>query len=174
MNVGRVGNVTAEQGYSEDEFLVHFDGEPITYETRILYKVDKFTYFPFDKVPDWLCPLSIDDLNAIDEAVVRTTMAVAMQSLLSVETLLPIVRTIRARRLPLRGRDLWATFRAHDFPAELQELFETQFDFAIDLLLAMNGRPPVKRKRVKPMSIGRYLTPSRLKLSGPSPGISFD
>ena len=175
MYVGRIGTVTADRGWNDDEFLVHFDGEPVTLETRIFYKRDKFAFSPIDKIPNWLCPLAIDDLNAVDEAAVRIAMTMAtVGELWSVETLLPIIGTVRARRLPIRGADLWPTFEAHGFSSELQNSFEAQFNFAIDLLLAMNGRPPVKRRRVKPMSIGRYLTPARLEFSGPSPGIIID
>jgi hypothetical protein len=172
-DAGREATVTAERGFNGDEFLVHFDLEPENYETRISYSRDKFAYAPIKKLPDWLCRLSIDDLSALDDSVIHTAVlfVTSKHKIWSVETLLPILSVVRSRRLPLSGADLWLTLEAHGFSPVTQDSFENYFDFAIEVLIAMVGRPPIKRKLVGPMSIGRYLTPARLEQLGPSRGI---
>jgi hypothetical protein len=55
-------------GWSDDEFLVHFDKDETDTLTRIGYKRDKFAYSPMEKIPDWLCHLSIDDPSSIEES----------------------------------------------------------------------------------------------------------
>jgi hypothetical protein len=37
----------------------------------------------------------------------------------------------------------------------------------------MHGRPAIKKRRVKAMSIGRYLTPGQEENGGPSPGVTY-
>lgn len=174
-NAGRIATVTADRGFNDGEFLVHFDNDPNNYEIRIGYSWDKFAFAPIDQIPSWLCKLSIDDLSAIDEAVIQTAILFATNNSAtwSVEILLPVLGTVRSRRLPITGADLWPTFEAHGFSSAMRSSFEDRFDFGIELLIAMVGRPPIKRKLVEPMSIGRYLTPSRLSELGPSRGIKI-
>jgi len=174
-NAGKEATVTAERGYDDYEFFVHIDLEPAHYETRISRTRDKFTFLPIDHAPHWLCALSIDDLSAIDEAVVRTAVLFASEKKpkWSVSMLLPIISVVRSRRLPVSAFDLWPTFEAHDFSSRLSGAFENYFNFAIEMLAEMHGRPPIKRRRVRAMSIGRYLTPTHLEFSGPSPGIKI-
>jgi hypothetical protein len=67
MYTGLRATVSDQPGWSEDEFLVHFDNDAEDTLTRVGYKRDKFAYFPIARIPDWLCHLSIDDLSAIEE-----------------------------------------------------------------------------------------------------------
>ena len=171
-NSGALATVTTEHGFNQDDFLVHFDGEPERWETRISYARDRFTFPPIERLPTWLCHLSTDDLSVIDELVIRTAdLFIANSNVWSVETLLPILSTVRSRRLPVGGADLWPTLEAHGFPSESAPSFQDRLDYAIEVLVTMIGRPPIRRKKVRPMSIGRYLTPARLQELGHSPGI---
>src|SRR5258708_23336985 len=89
----------------------------------------------------------------------------------STSALLPLIATVRHRRLPVLGAEPWPTLEAHGIPESLKHDFCRKFDFAIELLISMHGRPPVQKRRVRAMSIGRYLTPFEKKSFGPSPGI---
>jgi hypothetical protein len=111
MNAGKQGTVTATRGVDDREFIAHFDFEPEHYETRIGYSWDRFAFTPIEQIPEWLCQLSIDDLNAIDDSVIKTAalLAASGTEIWSVETLIPILGTVRSRRLPLSGADLWPT-----------------------------------------------------------------
>jgi hypothetical protein len=169
---GCEATVVAEKGLNDDEFVVHFDGEPDSHQMRINYKRDSFAFLPISKPPDWLCDLAIDDLNSIDEAIVQTRILLAGKDIAwSASTLLPIVAVLRGRRLPIVASELWPTLKAHGFPTRSRRSFEAQLNFSLDLLCTMHGRPPIKRRKVKAMSIGRYLTPSEIDFYGTSPGI---
>jgi hypothetical protein len=175
VDAGKEAVVTATRGFNESEFYVRFDSDP-KYEYRINYTRDTFAPAPIQIVPKWLCPLSIDDLNAIDKSIVQIFMRLAIKSSAewTVDLLLPIVAVVRGRRLPIAAADLWPAFRAHGFSPKLEYSFEKYFDFALELLTTMHGRPAIKRKRVKAMSIGRYLTSTQLDFYGPSPGIDIE
>lgn len=155
-NAGREATVTAERGFNDGEFLVHFDLEPQEHQSRVIYNLDRFSFAPIESIPDWLCHLSTDDLSALDEAIVQTSVLFRHHSGWSIDVLIPILSTIRSRRLPVAGTDLWPTLEAHGWPTATRDDFEDRLAFAIETLVAMVGRPAIRRKLVPPMSIGRY------------------
>ena len=174
MYSGRIGTVSDQPGYSDDEFLVHFEFDPQDILTRIGYQRDKFAYFPIKKIPKWLCHLSIDDLSAIDESCLDTVLnfAVYKSKAKWADLLLPLFATVRSRRLPVMATDLWPTLVAHGFSKKHKSDFQKYFDFGIELLVSMRGRPSIQRKKMAPMSRGRYLTPGQEKYFGPSPAFT--
>jgi hypothetical protein len=174
MYSGLRATVSDQPGWSEDEFLVHFDNDPKDTLTRIGYKRDKFAYFPITRVPDWLCHLSIDDLSAIEESSLLTVLnfADAPKKKKWCDILEPLIATVRGRRLPILGADIWPTLIAHGFSARQKTNFCDFFDFGVDLLVLLNGRRAIRRKEMHPMSRGRYLTPGQEEYYGPSPTLT--
>jgi hypothetical protein len=174
MYSGLIATVSDQPGWSDDEFLVHFDKDETDTLTRIGYKRDKFAYFPVEKIPDWLCHLSIDDLSAIEESTLLTVLnfAIAPKRRKWSNILLPLIATVRSRRLPILSADIWPTLIAHAFPTSQKADFCKFFDFGIELLVSLNGRPAVQRKKMQPMSQGRYQTPGQEEYFGPSPTIT--
>jgi hypothetical protein len=173
MYVGREATVSHEPGLSDDEFLVKFDSDPPNQLTRIAHKRDVFAYSPLGEIPNWLCSLSIDDLCTIDHSALdlAVLLAVGAKKSFSPNTRLPLIATVRQRRLPMLSVDLWPTLEAHGIPKPLKHDFCRKFDFAIELLVSLHGRPAVQKRRVRAMSIGRYLTAGEEEHFGPSPGI---
>lgn len=175
MYAGRCATVSDQPGPRNDEFYVQFDTEEKGTLTRISHRLDKFVHLPLRTVPEWMCHLSVDDLSLIDESclemVLRFAMARANANL--ADLLLPILSTIHSRRLPVSSSDVWPTLVAHGFPRNRKQKFKEFIDFGLRVLLLFNGRPPILRRRMKPMSRGRYLTPSHEKWSGPSPTLTF-
>src|ERR1700687_280513 len=171
MNVGRKATVSPKPWLS-DEFLVKFDTAPPDELTRIVQRLTVFSYLPLDKMPDWLCDLAIDDLCSIDLSALdlALSLSVVAKKGWSVTTLLPLITTVRQRRLPVLGAELWPTLEEHGVPKNLKHDFCRKFDFAIELLASLHGRPAVQKRRVRAMSIGRYLTPSQEEYFGPSLG----
>jgi hypothetical protein len=156
MYAGLEATVCNERGFDGDEFLVQFDvQEEDDWSTRVSYKFDAFGHVPID-VPNWLCSLSIDDLWAIDDAALQAALVIEVGNQWSARAILPLVARVRERRLPVLAHDLWLTLRSHGFSHRLKQDFYRLFDFSIELLVSLNGRPPIKKKRVEPMSIGRY------------------
>jgi len=124
-------------------------------------------------MPDWLCDLSVDDLCSIDLSALDLALGLVAgaKKIWSVTVLLPLITAVRQRRLPILGAELWPTLEAHGIPKNLKHDFCRKFDFAIDLLVSLHGRPAVKKRRVRAMSIGRCLTPGQEEYFGPSHGI---
>ena len=171
MYAGRCATISDQPGWSDEEFLVQFDVEETGTLTRISYQRDKFTYFPLKAMPEWLCHLSIDDLSVIDESCLETVLnfTVAKRDSNWADLLVPVISTIRRKRLPISSSDVWSTLIAHGFPRNHKQRFKEHFNFGLRLLLLFNGRPPIQRRKMNPMSRGRYLTPSQEEWSGPSP-----
>jgi hypothetical protein len=155
MFAGQEATVSDEPGLDESEFLVKFDDQQEGWGTSVSYKRDAFGRVPIE-VPDWLCSLSIDDLCAIDGAALHMALIRQAEPLWSSKTLMPLISVVRQRRLPVTADDLWLTLRSHGFARKLKPDFLRLFDFSIELLISLNRRPPIKKKRVAPMSIGRY------------------
>jgi len=174
MYSGRVGTVSDRQAYSDDEFIVHFDLDPQEILTRIGYQTDKFTYFPIKKAPEWLCHLSIDDLSALDKSCLDAVInfAVYKSNAKLADLLLPLFSAVRSRRLPIMVTDLWPTLVAHGYSKKHKSNFQRYFDFGIELLVSLHGRPSIKCKKMAPMSRGRYLTPGQEEFLGPSPAFT--
>jgi len=167
MSAGLCGTVSDRPGYPDDEFLVQFDIERKGTLTRIGYQRDKFAFFPLGEIPNWLCPLSVDDLSMVDEACLDTALNARWADLL-----LPLISMVRSRRLPISSADIWPTLVAHGFPTSKKKKFHRLFDFGTRLLLLLNGRPPIQRRKMRPMSRGRYLTPGQEEYLGPSPSLT--
>jgi hypothetical protein len=173
MHSGKEATVSNEPGWSGDEFFVKFDFQLPNLLTRVNYKTDEFGYAPLETPPDWLCSLSIDDLCAIENAARDVILKTESRTnpKWSVETLLSLIATVRRRRLPVLGSDIWPTLEMHGLSRNVRNGFCRNFDFGIQLLVSLHGRPAIKKKRVKAMSIGRYQTPSQEEYFGPSPGV---
>jgi hypothetical protein len=155
MHAGLEATVFKERGLDEDEFLVQFDDQGGNSSTRVSYKFDAFGHVPID-APNWLCSLSIDDLWAVDDAALHAALIIGTGGSWYAGAILPLIASVRQRRLPVSADDLWLTLRSHGFSPILQQDFCRLFDFSIELLVSLNGRPPIKKKRVEAMSIGRY------------------
>jgi hypothetical protein len=173
-NAGYSAVVSKQPGWSEDEFLARFDFQPKTHLTRIHYKHDEFAVAPVAPPPKWLCSFSIDDLCAIEGStlMVALNMANTTRSTWTPESMLALISTVRVRRLPVSGSELWPTLAMHGFHSRLKRSFCAHIDFSLRLLRALHGRAPIKKRRVEAMSIGRYMTPAQLEHYGPSPGLT--
>ena len=174
MFAGHEAIVSDEPWPFDGEFLVKFDCHPRERSTRIHYRRDEFVYSPLNEIPKWLCSLSIDDLCAIENAILEMEgrRAEKAERLWSARTSLPLIETVWQRRLPVTAADLWLTLESHGISRNLRADFCRVFDFGIQILISLHGRPAIQKKRVRAMSVGRYLTPGRERYLGPSPGVA--
>ncbi|MGU9980723.1 hypothetical protein ACJ4V0_11855 [Phreatobacter sp. HK31-P] len=75
-----------------------------------------------------------------------------------------IIQTVWWQRYPVRAEDLWPMLEAHGFPKSHLLRFVDRFNFGIDLLVHAQGRRPNSRRRMEPLSKGRYLTAAQVAL----------
>lgn len=154
--IGTVASKTTWWG--GDEFCVRFDHEPREVLQRILIKHDQFALEPIGAAPQWLLPLSTDDLAFVDEAVIRLCTALFQKGKWRWRDaeLYALIEMLWSRRLPVQGKGVWETCAAHGIPQNYKNRFVRTFDFGAGLLVYSRGRPPIKRRHVQAMSIGRY------------------
>lgn len=150
--------VSHEYALGPDEFCVKFDGEPQEHLQRVLLKHDQFVAEPIGDPAHWLPPLATDDLAELDEFIVRLCGALYQNGKWHWldEEFYPLIIMTWRHRFPLRGSDLWEMCVAHGIPQKFKSRFIKSFDFGFDLLVFAQGRPPIKRRHVLPMSIPRY------------------
>jgi hypothetical protein len=154
---GRSATVSEHPSPIEGEFLVHMDGDRDDAQSRVSYSRDLFVSAPLGLVPKWMCPLSMRNLYALEDAAVRG-MLCAYESggrTIRVEVAQTLAAVAWGRRLPVTGAQLWAMLQVHDFDDSWKSEFCTLFDFGVSLLVSTHQRRPIKNKIVKPMSIDR-------------------
>jgi hypothetical protein len=152
---GHSATVSAHPSPIEGEFLVHMDGDPDDWQWRVSYSRDLFVRAPLQLVPSWMCPFSMKDLCALEDAAlcgVLRTFELGVQAI-RVEVAQTLAAVAWGRRLPVTGAQLWAMLQVHGFDASWKSEFCLLFDFGFSLLVATHGRRPIRKKIVKPMSI---------------------
>ena len=155
MRAGRSATVSPAPSPIEGEFLVHMDGDRDDTLWRVSYCRDQFVRAPLQLVPSWMCQLSINDLCALEDAALRSTFRafeLGMQTI-RVEVAQSLAAVAWGRRLPINGAQLWAMLEVHGFDDSWKSEFCLLFDFGFSLLVRTHGRQPIKKKKVKPMSI---------------------
>jgi hypothetical protein len=155
---GQIATVVSAAG-RDDYFEVRFSREERG-RSRVCYRHEEFLVFPLPTVPAWLCPLSIDDLNSLENAIIACVRNAVGDNQPPSAMLIAKALAITTwhRRLPVCGRLLYNTLESHGFREEWRDEFSLLFDFAVDVLTATHGRPSIKRKAVHAMSIGRYVS----------------
>lgn len=112
-------------------------------------------------VPAWMPPVSIDDNAALHESLLDILPHVvvgAHEFSFKPDLLWRVVSVCWQRRLPLQRSDIWPLIQAHGVSVRHKSRVLDFFDFGVKLLTVTHGRPAIKRKRMVPMSKGRYLT----------------
>jgi hypothetical protein len=152
---GHSGTVSSEPSPIEGEFLVHMDEDPDETLWRVSYSRDQFVRPPSQFVPSWMCPLSINDLCALEDAALRSTLRafeLGMRTI-PVEVAQSLAAVAWRRRLPINGAQIWEMLEAHGFDDSWKSEFCQLFEFGFSLLVGTHGRRPIKKKKVKPMSL---------------------
>jgi hypothetical protein len=98
-----------------------------------------------------MCPLSITDLCALEDTALEDTLRAFQLG----EVAQSLAAVAWARRLPLNGTQLWAMLEVHGFDVSWKSEFLLLFDFGVSLLVRTHGRRPIKKKKVRSMSIDR-------------------
>jgi hypothetical protein len=154
---GYTATVTALPSSIEGEFLVHVDGDPDDQQMRVSYSRDLFVMAPLQLVPKWMCPFSMRDLCALEDAAVHSLLRAFEAGGHTIRT--EVAQSVAAiawwRRLPVKGEQLWTMLQVHGFDDSWKSEFCLLFDFGFSLLIGTHGRRPIKKKITEPMSIVR-------------------
>jgi hypothetical protein len=143
-----------------DQFAVKMDYEAIDYMRTVTRFLDLYIVEPFTPLASWMPQFSVQDVLAIHEAILRV-LDVHIKSRAQRplhKSISPIVSACWWQRLPASGHEIWPILVAHGFAETKRGEFIKLFEFGFDLLVRTHGRPPIKRKRMPPLSKGRYLS----------------
>jgi hypothetical protein len=167
-DVGQAGLVLDDRPYwlRYGQFIVKMDYELNDDVQRIVSpEHELFLIEPMGKVPGWMPPFSIDDVFIIHENMLRgyVDMKQIAGKKAITSAIYPIVSGCWRRRLPAKATDIWPMLMAHGFGKQHRTSFVEAFDFGFELLIRSNGRNPIKRKRMEPLAIGKYLPNSKPK-----------
>lgn len=172
--VGQSGVVVAdERGICpSDRFLVKMPYDKPGVLRMVMPSHELFLDAQLLVVPSWMAPLSIRDNAFLHDSLPSSLndLTPATDHGITDQSLDWIIATCWRHRLPLVGAEVWPVLKAHGADAKLEAGFINCFDFGTRLLTTTQGRPSVKRRRMSPMSKGRYITKAqqsiRLELFG--------
>jgi hypothetical protein len=149
-----------------DRFLVKMEYEKTRALRMVMPSHELYLDSKLFVVPAWMPPISIEDNALLHECLLGSLDKITAAHGRSMvgNSLLGIIATCWWQRLPLDGADIWPMLDAHGVASNLKADFIEFFEFGVSLLTAIQGRPAVKRKRMRAMSQGRYLTKGRREL----------
>jgi hypothetical protein len=148
-----------------DQFLVKMDYEVEKGGTRVVtLAYDLFSIEPLPSAPVWMPSLSIADALAVHEYMLQgIDNHLQLNDPADLSNLCyPIVSGCWSRRFPLTAEEILAMLQAHYCPVDKQ--FCQLYTFGIELLVRTHGKPAIKRKRMKPLSQGKYLSSNQRKM----------
>jgi hypothetical protein len=137
-------------------FLVKADGDKPRVEQIINPRIDLFAVLSTSKTSaDWLPPLCMREAAELDEVVLAVCDRYAKLASLKWNSV-PLFRLVDhcwRSRLPLSAAEIWAVLEAHGMPKKFEKEVQRAYIDGTELLVYSHGRRPIKKKRVKPLSI---------------------
>jgi hypothetical protein len=154
---GLVGTVVPTPPLLVDEphiIVIRVDNEPPDVTWMVNTRSELIERWPGPPVPDWAPPIPLVEAKDLDDLVVQ--FCERSMSSRSWRPNLPyfysIIRYIWYKRLPLEPLEVWEVLQAHGVPKNWQVRLTSLFKEGRDLLVFAEGRKPIKKKRVQPLS----------------------
>ncbi len=111
-------------------------------------------------VPDWMPNLSMEDSfyfhASLGECITLPEEGADRDNIS--EALIGAISCCWSRRLPVDSTDVWRLLAAHGVSGTYQDPICYAFDFGFSLTVKLQGRRPVQRRRMPPMSRIQYMT----------------
>ena len=143
-----------------DRFLVRMEYERRDILRSVMPGHDQYLDVRQYKVPTWMPELAIEDNAALHERLMQSLRTIFLADDRS--SLAPglhgIIHVCWWKRFPINGAELWPMLEAHGVLPRLRRDAIELIDFGLYTLRYAQGRAPNKRRRMPPMSQGRYLT----------------
>jgi hypothetical protein len=139
---------------TRNEFIAQLDNEP-NWQTRISIKRQKIQKLPIPPTPEWVPPLCLKDASELDRAIVQFCEKSYWHSKWKINwnSFNEIIRTVWHYRLPVEPNELWGVLQAHGVPLRSKRRLIEFYTKGRNLLIWSVGKKPIKKKRVKPLSI---------------------
>ena len=133
------------------EILVHMDQDPVGRDRTLLLDNELIQELPAPQIPGWAPFLSLPDAAIVDRAVVDfcSVSYSASQWRSDWPMFFELIRLVWRYRLPVTGSEISDILTAHGVCTSWQKGLPEFFEKGIELLVHVNGRKPVKRRRTK-------------------------
>ncbi len=125
---------------------------------------DRFLFYPVFEAPYWHPDIAMVDFEVIEAAVLEILVKTDLLDSVDDSSIFDIVYIIWRKRLPIAPRQIVDIAIAHGARRKHLNEFEQKLDFGMSCQVYLNGRRPVMRKKVKAMTVGRYLTKSEREI----------
>jgi len=162
-DAGRSGTVVDDVWGTcpRDRFLVQMSDDPAGTLRMVLPSRGLYLDARRLIVPDWMPPLSIRD-----NADLHTHLIDSLPTLISARNVNAFRSSFQSlilqcwhSRMPVSGEEIWSFVKAHQLGPRFRKRAISDFEFGMRLLTQAAGRPPIKRRRMAPMSQGSYIPP---------------
>lgn len=156
--VGRRYHVVEPLKVSGDWQCQPVGGEPGLFFNVSLYS-DLFLKLPTPDVPKWALSLCVEDNCLIDDVLMRIASRVQEFGTLEFDLkhLSHLIAFCWIHRIPVIPSELSEFLVAHGHPHELGQITKETIERGIYLLTFANGKNPIKRRKMKPFEIFKYL-----------------
>jgi len=118
-------------------------------------------------IPSWMPHLSFEDAFRLHESLIQGFHASQGEPKRKSAAAIAgaAVSACWWQRLPIAAAEVRTLLLAHEIDVGPAGRFEAFFDFGMEVAIGVGGRPPLKVKRMAPLSRGRYLTPHQQELT---------
>ena len=139
----------------ENEFMAQFDHVSPEWQTRVSIKREMIQKYPLTPTPAWSPPLCLEDASHLDKSIVNFCEKSFLSGKWRIDwnSYNELIRTVWHYRLPLEPKELWLVLKAHGVPEKSKRSLIEFYEKGRNLLIYCNGRKPIKKKRVRPLSI---------------------
>ena len=139
----------------ENEFMAQLNNEPKEWQIRISIERQLIQKLPVPPVPKWAPPLCLKDASELDKSVVKFCEKSFRHGKWKIDwdTYNGVIWTIWHNRLPIESNELWNVLQAHGVPRSSKRNLLGFYKRGCDLLIYAVGKKPIKKKRVRPLSV---------------------
>jgi len=153
---GTVSKVRLDKRYPKTTFLIRADGDEPNVEQIVNMDFDLCMLVKNNEpFPNWLPPLCLRECSELEEVVVAFCIANFFMGKWkwNQRAFWRVIHLVWSKRLPLAGDEIWQVVEAHGAPSSARTRVQRQFTEGTGLLVYTHGRPPIKKKRVAPMTL---------------------
>ena len=153
--IGTVTKTELDSRFTPTTFLIKANIDNPNWEQIVDPSRDLIQILPEPPIPDWAPPLSLREAEALDHAIVKfCEKCTGIKGWeWNQQAFYEIIRHSWQKRLPITEEELWKVLLAHGIPRNERKRVKRLFKEGREVLIYTMGRKPIKKNRVKPLSI---------------------
>ena len=138
-----------------DMIIVQMDEDDLNTQEMVNLRFDIVEQLPRLPIPLWAPPISIRKTSALHERIIGFCDKSTLGSVknMNLTALYALIWHIWNKRLPLEPNEVWIILEAHGVPTNWRNQVTGIIKHGLGLLITMFGKEPIKKFRVKPMTV---------------------